>query len=114
MSRWKPDAEGRLGKAAITLFEEQGYDQTTVAEIAEAAGLTKRTFFRYFSDKREVLFNGSRELQDRWISGIEAAPPDATPMAAVCAGLDELAELFADRHPFAGCGPGSSRPTPNC
>ena len=45
MSRWKPDAEGRLTKAAITLFEEQGYDQTTVAEIAEAAGLTKRTFF---------------------------------------------------------------------
>ena len=101
MSRWKPDAEGRLTKAAITLFEEQGYDETTVAEIAEAAGLTKRTFFRYFSDKREVLFNGSRELQDRWIGGIEAAPPDATPMAAVRAGLDGVAELFAGRHPFA-------------
>jgi AcrR family transcriptional regulator len=101
MSRWKPDAEGRLTKAAITLFEERGYDETTVAEIAEAAGLTKRTFFRYFSDKREVLFNGSRELQDRWIGGIEAAPPDVRPMAAVTAGLDEVAALFADRHPFA-------------
>jgi AcrR family transcriptional regulator len=101
MSRWKPDAEGRLTKAAITLFEEQGYDETTVAEIAEAAGLTKRTFFRYFSDKREVLFNGSNELTERWVEGIEAAPGDASAMAAVSAGLDEVAELFADRHPFA-------------
>ena len=101
MSRWKPDAEGRLTKAAITLFEEQGYDDTTVAEIAEAAGLTKRTFFRYFTDKREVLFNGANELTERWIDGIEAASPDASPLAAVSAGLDEVAELFADRLPFA-------------
>jgi AcrR family transcriptional regulator len=101
MSRWKPDAEGRLSKAAITLFHEQGYDETTVAGIAQAAGLTKRTFFRYFSDKREVLFNGSHELQERWIGGIEAASPDARPMAAVSAAFDEVAELFADRHPFA-------------
>jgi AcrR family transcriptional regulator len=101
MPRWKPDAEGRLTKAAITLFEEQGYDETTVAEIAEAAGLTKRTFFRYFADKREVLFNGSIELQGRWIEALNAAPPDASPMAAVNAGLDEVAKLFADRHPFA-------------
>jgi AcrR family transcriptional regulator len=93
MSRWKPDAEGRLTKAAIILFEEQGYDETTVAEIAGAAGLTKRTFFRYF--------NGSTELAERWIGALEAAPPDASPMAAVKAGLDEVAELFADRHPFA-------------
>lgn len=101
MSRWKPDAEGRLVKAAIVLFEERGYDETTVAEIAEAAGLNKRTFFRYFSDKREVLFNGSHELRQRWIAGIEAAPPDAGPMVAMSAGLDEVAELFADRLPFA-------------
>ena len=101
MSRWKPDAEGRLSAAAITLFDEQGYDETTVAQIAEAAGLTKRTFFRYFSDKREVLFNGSSELVDRWCGGIEAAPPDAGPMAAVAAGLDEVARLFAGRHSFA-------------
>jgi AcrR family transcriptional regulator len=101
MSRWKPDAEGRLIKAAITLFDEQGYDATTVAEIAAAAGLTKRTFFRYFTDKREVLFNGSHELLARWIGGIEAAPPGAGPMATVSAGLDEVAEMFADRLPFA-------------
>jgi AcrR family transcriptional regulator len=101
MSRWKPDAEGRLIKAAITLFDEQGYDATTVAGIAEAAGLTKRTFFRYFADKREVLFRGSQELRDRWIDGIAAAASDAPAMAAVSAGLDEVALLFADRHPFA-------------
>lgn len=101
MSRWKPDAEGRLTRAAITLFEEQGYEETTVAEIAEAAGLTKRTFFRYFADKREVLFNGSTELTERWIAALDAASPDASPMAAVNTGLDAVAELFADRHPFA-------------
>jgi AcrR family transcriptional regulator len=101
MSRWKPDSEGRLIKAAIALFEEQGFDETTVAEIAESAGLTKRTYFRYFTDKREVLFKGSNELTERWIDGIEAASPDVGPMASVNAGLDEVAELFADRHPFA-------------
>jgi AcrR family transcriptional regulator len=101
MSRWKPDAAGRLTKAAITLFDEQGYDETTVAEIAAAAGVTKRTFFRYFSDKREVLFNGSHELEDRWIAGIESVPPSAGPMVAVSAGLDGVAEMFADRHAFA-------------
>jgi AcrR family transcriptional regulator len=101
MSRWKPDAEGRLIKAAITLFDEQGYDATTVTQITEAAGLTKRTFFRYFADKREVLFNGSRDLQQRWVTGIETAPAAVGAMGAVSAGLDEVAEMFADRHPFA-------------
>jgi AcrR family transcriptional regulator len=67
MSRWKPDAAGRLMQAAITLFDQQGYEDTTVAEIAAAADLTKRTFFRYFSDKREVLFMGSQELEHRWL-----------------------------------------------
>lgn len=101
MVRWQPDAEGRLIKAAIALFDQQGYDETTVSEIAESAGLTKRTFFRYFADKREVLFNGSNELRERWVGGVQAAAPDASPMASVFAGLEEVAELFADRHRFA-------------
>jgi AcrR family transcriptional regulator len=101
MSRWKPDAAGRLIKAALVLFDAQGYDETTVAGIAEAAGLTKRTFFRYFTDKREVLFSGSHELSDRWIGGIESAAPKSGAMAAVSTGLDDVAQLFADRHPFA-------------
>ena len=88
-------------KAAITLFEEQGYDATTVTEIAERAGLTKRTFFRYFSDKREVLFSGSEELERVWLEAVAAAPPEATPFGGVTAGLDPVAGLFSERHDFA-------------
>jgi AcrR family transcriptional regulator len=101
MTRWKPDAAGRLTAAAITLFEEQGYDATTVAEIAERAGLTKRTFFRHFSDKREVLFSGSHELERLWVEAVTAAPPDAAPLAAVTAAFEGLADLFEERHAFA-------------
>jgi AcrR family transcriptional regulator len=101
MSRWKPDAQGRLMGAAIELFDEQGYEATTVAEIAERAGLTKRTFFRYFSDKREVLFSGSQELQRLWLEGLAAAPAQASPLAVVAVGLDPVAEMFSERHTFA-------------
>jgi AcrR family transcriptional regulator len=101
MSRWKPDAQGRLMGAAIELFDEQGYEATTVAEIAERAGLTKRTFFRYFADKREVLFSGSQELQRVWLEGVGAAAADANPLTAVVAGLDPVADMFTERHPFA-------------
>ena len=100
MSRWKPDAAGRLIKAALTLFEEQGYEETTVAEIAAAADLTKRTFFRYFADKREVLFSGSQELEHRWLEAVAAAPADADPLAVATAGFDPVAEMFVERHGF--------------
>lgn len=86
--------------AALILFDEQGYEETTVAQIAETAGLTKRTFFRYFSDKREVLFSGSQEVERRWLEGVAAAPVDAGPLATVLAGLDPVAEMFVER-PFA-------------
>jgi AcrR family transcriptional regulator len=102
MPRWKPDAAGRLVKAAITLFAERGYETTTVAEIAERAGLTKRTFFRYFSDKREVLFAGSEELEHLWLEAVAAAPQGAGPLAVAAAGLSPVAEMFIDRHEFAG------------
>lgn len=101
MPRWKPDAPSRLVDAAMTLFAERGYEETTVAQIAERAGLTKRTFFRYFSDKREVLFGGSKELERVWLEAVAAAPPEATPLAAATAGLDTVAELFVERHEFA-------------
>jgi AcrR family transcriptional regulator len=87
--------------AAIELFDEQGYEATTVAQIAERAGLTKRTFFRHFSDKREVLFSGSQELQRRWLEGVAGAPADATVLAVVAAGFDPVAEMFTERHDFA-------------
>ncbi len=101
MSRWKPDAAGRLMKAALTLFDEHGYEATTVAQIAARAGLTKRTFFRHFADKREVLFSGSEELQELFVTSLADAPADAGPFAAVEAGLDAIAVAFTERHPFA-------------
>ncbi len=101
MTRWKPDAAGRLTAAALALFDEQGYDATTVAEIAERAGLSKRTFFRHFEDKREVLFGGSEELVRRWTEAVASAPAGAAPLSAVAAAFGSLAGMFEERHAFA-------------
>jgi AcrR family transcriptional regulator len=101
MTRWEPDAAGRLTKAALELFDEQGYDATTVAEIAERAGLTKRTFFRHFADKRESLFHGSDQFERVWLEGIDGAAADADPLTAVTAGFAPIGAMFRDRHPFA-------------
>src|ERR1700712_815456 len=79
MVRWQPDAHGRLQQAAMELYVERGFDQVTVADIAERAGLTERTFFRYFADKREVLFAGSSALQDRLGGSLPAPPPPPPP-----------------------------------
>jgi AcrR family transcriptional regulator len=88
MPRWEPDARERLVVSALHLFSEQGYDDTSVAEIAERAGLTKSTFFRHFPDKREVLAAGQETLSRLFVEGISGAPGDATPLAAVGAGLE--------------------------
>jgi AcrR family transcriptional regulator len=79
MGRWEPGAEGRFRAAAMELFVERGYELTTVADIAERAGLTARTFFRYFADKREVLFQGSERLQLTMVGALKDAPAHATP-----------------------------------
>jgi len=63
--RWEPDAYGRLRQAALELFTEQGFENTTVAQIAERAGLNRRTFFHHFADKREVVFSGSEQVEER-------------------------------------------------
>ncbi len=97
MGRWEPDASGRLREAALQLYVERGFEQTTVAEIAQRAGLTARTFFRYFADKREVLFAGSAELQEAMERALEAAPAEATPMGAVAAALEASAAMLG-RH----------------
>lgn len=96
MPRWDPDARERLVAAALQLFSDQGYDNTTVAEIVERAGLTKSTFFRHFSDKREVLSAGQEVLCRLLTEGIAAAPPDATPLTAVGAGLDRAAGAMTE------------------
>ncbi|MBB4688548.1 TetR family transcriptional regulator [Amycolatopsis jiangsuensis] len=94
MARWEPNARERLEHSSLELFTERGYDQTTVAEIAERAGLTKRTFFRYFEDKREVLFGGQELLDRLFTEGITGAPEAATPLTAVGGGLNTVAAVF--------------------
>jgi AcrR family transcriptional regulator len=78
MSRWAPDARERLETAALELFAENGYEETTVAQIAERAGLNRATFFRHFADKREVLFGGEDLLAGLFAEGIRDALPGAT------------------------------------
>jgi AcrR family transcriptional regulator len=96
MARWEPNARERLVRAALDLFTEQGYDATTVNEIADRAGLTKTTFFRHFPDKREVLFAG-QDMHARLLAdAISAAPGPATPLEAVGAALDALTATFTD------------------
>jgi AcrR family transcriptional regulator len=97
MGRWEPNARARLVLAAVDLFTERGYDATTVNEIAErAGGLTKTTFFRHFSDKREVLFAG-QEIHTRLLAdAIAAAPDSATPLQAVEAALDAITATFTE------------------
>jgi AcrR family transcriptional regulator len=101
MARWQPDAQGKLAEAALTLYAEQGYDATTVSEIAERAGLTKRTFFRHFADKREVLFAGAEALEALFVDEVAAAPASAAGLDAVAAALDAVAASFEERRPFA-------------
>ncbi|MBW8483785.1 helix-turn-helix domain-containing protein [Actinomadura parmotrematis] len=91
MGRWEPNARERLERAALDLFVEHGYDATTVAAIAERAGLTKSTFFRHFADKREVLFGAPDLLADLLAGAIAAAPPPAPPAACLAAALDAAA-----------------------
>jgi len=97
MSRWQPDARGRLEQAALELFLERGFEQTTVAEIAQRAGLTERTFFRHFADKREVLFAGAGALQEFLVRAVAQAPDSATPIGAIVGALQAAAPLFAER-----------------
>jgi len=97
MSRWEPNARGRLEQAALELFVERGFEQTTVAEIAQRAGLTERTFFRYFADKREVLFAGAGALQELLVRGVAQAPAAAAPLGAIAGALEAAAPLFAAR-----------------
>jgi AcrR family transcriptional regulator len=101
MSRWEPDARGRLERAAMELFIERGFDQATVTEIARRAGLTQRTFFRHFADKREVLFGGSPALQEFMVSAVAAAPDDAAPIDAVAAALERAAGLLQERREYS-------------
>src|SRR3954449_4204979 len=101
MARWQPDARSRLAAAALDLYDERGFEGTTVAEIAERAGLTKRTFFRHYADKREVLFAGGDAFQQMFVDALAAAPADAGPLDAIGLSIGAGGEFLADRHAFA-------------
>ncbi|WP_433713621.1 TetR/AcrR family transcriptional regulator [Nocardia sp. CA-084685] len=102
MSRWEPDARGRLEKSALELYRENGFESTTVAEITKRAGLTERTFFRHFADKREVLFAGSGALQEALVRGVRDAPAAMPPIEAIATALTEVADtIFEQRREFA-------------
>ena len=92
--RWKPGARARLQEAALALYDERGFDHTSVEEIAERAGLTKRTFFRHFSDKREVLFGGGAMAEEPFVAAVREAPLAAGALDAVSYGLTVLAAGF--------------------
>jgi len=94
MARWEPGARERMVLAAVDLFTEQGYDATTVAQIAERAGVTKSTFFRHFPDKRELLVAGQEMLSRLLAEGIAAAPETASPLEAVAAGLERASSAM--------------------
>jgi AcrR family transcriptional regulator len=97
MARWEPDARGRLEQAAMELYADRGFESTTVAEIAERAGLTERTFFRHYADKREVLFGGAGELQDALVSAVSEVPDSAAPLDAVAAGLESVGSWLEEQ-----------------
>src|ERR1700722_18243242 len=101
MGRWEPNARGRLEQAALELYLERGFEQTTVAEIAKRAGLTERTFFRHFADKREVLFAGAGALQGLLVSAVAGAPDGAAPIDAAAAGLEAAGSLLQERRGYS-------------
>jgi AcrR family transcriptional regulator len=92
MARWDPGADDRLRQAALELYLEHGFDNVTVTQIAERAGLTRRSFFRYFPDKREVLFAGSERMPAAVAEAVLAADETASPLAAA---LEALAGVGA-------------------
>lgn len=101
MPRWDPCAEDRLRDAALELFLERGYENVTVAEITERAGLTRRSFSRYFADKRDVLFAGSDQLPAALAGAVRRADGALSPFEALLAALVDIAVGMADQAPLA-------------
>src|SRR5215468_3605674 len=101
MARWEPDARGRLVKAAMELFQERGYGRTAVEDIAARAGLTERTFFRYFTDKREVLFAGSPQFQELIVGAVRGAPKTSAALDVVVGAWAQMSDFFDERRAFS-------------
>lgn len=96
MVRWEPGTPERLQRAALELYAERGFEETTAAEIAQSVGLTERTFFRHFSDKREVLFHGQQLFVQAFLDGVGATPADASPIEVIAAALRSASAFFPD------------------
>lgn len=94
--RWEPGTHDRLREAALELFARKGFEETTTAEIAAAAGVTERTFFRNFADKRDVLFASQEDYVGRFLAGVAAAPTDAPPLRLVAAAIESGSTFFTD------------------
>src|SRR6201996_272797 len=97
MPRWEQGAEDRLREAALQLFLEHGYENVTVTQITERAGLTRRTFSRYFADKRDVLFAGSEQLPGALADAVLQADPALTPFEALLGALERVGDVVAER-----------------
>ncbi|GAA2412366.1 TetR/AcrR family transcriptional regulator [Actinomadura vinacea] len=97
MARWEADPRGRLERAALELFTERGYDQTTVAQITERAGLTERSFYRHYADKREVLFGGGEELEKHLVAAVGDAGAGLAPLDALITALQAAEAVFRPR-----------------
>jgi len=98
MGRWQPEALPRLQQAAMELFLENGYDKTTVEQIARRAGLTQRTFFRYFADKKEVLFAGTEQFEVQVLERLKNHV-ETDPLRRVCRVLELVAAAYFDTRP---------------
>jgi AcrR family transcriptional regulator len=101
VTRWEPNGRGRLEQAALALYGERGFENTTVAEIAGRAGLTERTFFRHFADKREVLFAGAGVLRELLVDSVARAADSVAPIDAVGAALEAAGALLEQRREYA-------------
>src|SRR5436305_14379332 len=111
MARWEPGARERMVLAAVDVFTEQGYDATTVTQIAERAGVTKSTFFRHFPDKRELLVAGQEVLRRPLAEGIAQAPQTAGPLEAGAAGRQPASSAMGPMNCEPGPRPKAAVPT---
>ncbi len=101
MGRWEPGAQGRLQLAALELFAKRGYSAVTIADIAEAAGLTKRTFFNHFPDKREILFAGASSFEESVVNHLRSIPHDVAALEAVVQALSIAGSELARYREFS-------------
>ncbi len=101
MPRNGEEVRRRLQLAALELYRERGYEQTTATEIAAKAGVTERTFFRHFPDKREVLFDGEATFGDALTSAVRNAPPALGPWDTLFRAFRSVEHIFLENRPLS-------------